>query len=235
MCKLPRLEDNDDRRRCVAAVFLLLPGVAGKAPAPALPPEDVPTASFGILSIEACRRTLETRQEREPVVVEHATLNLLTSCRHTSGTTPPESSTSLCGRQLFKVQQKWERHFDEPIRQKGDDKANPLDLVVEKPARVPHVLEKGGGVEGVLGASPCARRLAVEAGWPPPSGDVAAGRTWAWSTSRLRQEWSRRRGRQGRRGARSSDRRGWDERKKDEAGSQGGGCTCRRNPPSPQG
>lgn len=54
------------------------PGHAGKVPAPDLPPEDIPTATFGILSIEPYRRSLATKQEREPVVVGYATLNLLT-------------------------------------------------------------------------------------------------------------------------------------------------------------
>eukprot|EP00752_Nemacystus_decipiens_P012556 g11120.t1 len=52
--------------------------VRGKVPAADLPPEDIPTATFGILSIEPCRRSLAIKQEREPVVVEYATLNLLT-------------------------------------------------------------------------------------------------------------------------------------------------------------
>ena len=47
-------------------------------PAPDLPPEDIPTASFGILSIEAYRRSLKTDGERLPVAIEYATLNLLT-------------------------------------------------------------------------------------------------------------------------------------------------------------
>lgn len=45
---------------------------------PDLPLEDIPTATFGILSIEPYRRSLATKQEREPVVLQYATLNLLT-------------------------------------------------------------------------------------------------------------------------------------------------------------
>lgn len=52
--------------------------LAGKVPAPDSPPEDIPTASFGILSIQPYRRSLGAEREREPVVVEYATLNLLT-------------------------------------------------------------------------------------------------------------------------------------------------------------
>lgn len=77
-----------DPGRRFPPVFLFPPVsccFAGIAPSPSLPPEDIPTASFGILSIGPYRRYLETinkqeqeEEERKPVVVEHATLNLLT-------------------------------------------------------------------------------------------------------------------------------------------------------------
>lgn len=69
--------------------------LAGKAPAPGLPPKDIPTASFGILSIESYRRSLETKQEREPVVREHATLNLLTMQADERYNTPQEYEAAM--------------------------------------------------------------------------------------------------------------------------------------------
>lgn len=45
---------------------------------PDLPPEDIPTATFGILSIEPYRTSLERKHASEPVVIKYATLNLMT-------------------------------------------------------------------------------------------------------------------------------------------------------------
>lgn len=61
----------------------------GKTPAPDLPSEDVPTASFGILSIEAYRKSA-SNMERQPVAAEYATLNLSTMQADARYNTPEE-------------------------------------------------------------------------------------------------------------------------------------------------
>lgn len=79
--------------RVLVSGYVLL--LAGRVPTPDLPPKDIPTASFGILSIETYRRSLETKQEREPVVVRHATLNLLTMQADERYNTPDEYEATL--------------------------------------------------------------------------------------------------------------------------------------------
>lgn len=62
----------------------------GKPPAPSLLPEDIPTASFGILSIHAYRENLFNEADLLPAVMECATLNLLTMQADERHNTPSE-------------------------------------------------------------------------------------------------------------------------------------------------
>lgn len=70
-------------------IFLYLLKREGKQVAPNPAPGDAPTASFGVLSIEAYHQSA-SETERQPVVTEHATLNLSTMQADARFNTPEE-------------------------------------------------------------------------------------------------------------------------------------------------